>query len=177
MEEYQEFLKEIKKVKSKRVHKISGSLGIKDAYNHYRRNRPKEKKFVVKESDYFAIIRRLNEVIADQLSKGYEIKLPYRTGSLLVEKFKISPKINEEGKLVFKAPIDWDATLKLWFESPIDKENKTLVKTEKREIFKVVYCKKNANYINSSFVMFSPTRSLKNKIKEELKEGYIQKPH
>ena len=76
---------------------------------------------------------------------------------------------------ISRAPIDWDATLKLWYESPEDKENKTLVKTEKRDIFKVVYNKKNVNYNNNSLIMFSPTRTLKTKIKEELKEGYIQK--
>ena len=175
MGDYNEFAKEVKKVTSKRTHKVSGSLGVKDAYNHYRKNRPKEKKFAITESDYFKIIRMLNEVVASQLSKGYEIKLPYRTGSLLVERFKIEPKIDENGKLVFRAPIDWDATLKLWYESPEDKENKTLVKTEKRDIFKVVYNKKNVNYNNNSLIMFSPTRTLKTKIKEELTEGYIQK--
>ena len=175
MGEYKEFINNIKKVQGPRNHKVTGSLGVKDAYNHYRKNRPKESKFVIKEADYFSMIRRLNEVVASQLSKGVEIKLPYRVGSLYIEKRNIAPKLDTNGKLIFKAPIDWDATLKLWFESPEDKANKTLIKTDKRDIYKVIYNKKGVNYINSSLVTFTPTRELKSKIKEEIKEGYIQK--
>ncbi len=177
MGDYSEFIKRIKKVTSPRKHKITNSLGVKDAYNHYRKNRPREKKFVVHESDYFKIIRRLNQGVSDQLLKGQEIKLPYRVGSLYVEMFQIAPKINEEDKLVFRAPIDWDSTLKLWYESPEDKKNKTLVKTESRKIYKIVYSKRNANYTNSSLVMFSPNRTLKAKVRDEVKEGYIQKTY
>lgn len=175
MENYKEFIKNVKKVSGNRIHKVTNSLGVKDCFNHYRKNRPREKKFVVSEKDYFRIIRTLNAEIATQLSKGYEVKLPYRVGSLLVEKFEISPRLDENGKLVFRAPIDWDATLKLWYESPEDKENKTLLKIEQREICKVVYNKKNVTYTNNSFVMFSPTRELKRKIKKELTYGYVPK--
>lgn len=175
MEGYKNFIKDVKKVSGPRKHKLTNSLGVKDAYNHYRKNRPKEKKFVVVEKDYFKIIRTLNEIVASQLSKGYEVKLPYRVGSLLVEKFEVAPRIDENGKLVFRAPIDWDATLKLWYESPEDKANKTLLKIEQREICKVVYNKKNVTYPNNSFVMFTPTRELKSKIKKEMTYGYVNK--
>lgn len=177
MENYNEFIKKIKKVSEHRTHKIHNSLGVKDAFNHYRKTRPREKKFVVSERDYFKVIRLLNEAVATQISKGFEIKLPYRIGSLLVESFEIAPKLDENGKLVFRAPIDWDATLKLWYDNPEEKENKTLIKTEKRNISKVVYNKRNVNYNNSSLIMFSPTRDLKLKIKKELVEGYTQKKY
>ena len=94
----------------------------------------KEKKFVIDEKTHAIIIRRINELVADKISKGYEIRFPYKMGGILIESFEISPKINSEGKLVFNAPIDWDATLKLWYESEEDRKNKTLLKTEKRNI-------------------------------------------
>jgi hypothetical protein len=46
-----------------------------------------------------------------------------------------------DGKLVTNLPIDWDATLKLWYEDKESFENKTLVRVESEEIFKVYYNK------------------------------------
>ena len=173
--EFNDYIKQVKKVSSKRNHKIINSLGIKDAYYYYRKNRPKEKKFVIDEKTHAIIIRRINELVADKISKGYEIRFPYKMGGILIESFEISPKINNEGKLVFNAPIDWDSTLKLWYESEEDRKNKTLIKTEKRNIYKIIYNKKNINYKNKGYVTFSATRELKQKIKKESAQGYIQK--
>lgn len=172
-EEYNEFLKKIKKVTGKRNHKITNSLGVKDAYIYYRKNRPKEKKFVIIEKDYFNIIRSINNIVAQQVAKGVELKLPYRFGSLLVEQRKLEPKLDENGKLIYRAPIDWDATLKLWYENAEDKENKTLVKTEQRTIYKITYSKKKAKYTNEGFVIFSPNRELKKQVQKETINGYI----
>ena len=70
MEQLSEFKKKIKKVNSSRVHKITGSLGVYDAYKNYRKHRPKEKKYVLTESQYFSIVRQINNLLADELSVG-----------------------------------------------------------------------------------------------------------
>jgi hypothetical protein len=41
----------------------------------------------------------------------------------------------KNGKLKVSAPIDWDKTLKLWYEDEESFNKKTLVKVEEKEIF------------------------------------------
>jgi len=46
-----------------------------------------------------------------------------------------------DGKLVTNLPIDWDATLRLWYEDKESFDNKTFVRVENEEIYKVYYNK------------------------------------
>jgi len=148
-ESYSEFIKNIKKVKSKRIHKITHSLGVRDAMNHYRKNRPKESKFVLSPEEYYTIIRSINRLIGEQLLRGTAIKLPYRSGSFYIEKINRSPKLDINGKLVYRAPIDWDATLRLWYESEEDYKNKTILKTSDKVGYRFHYDKRGVVYANN----------------------------
>ena len=51
----QEFLNTIKNVCGSRKHKIKNSYGVNDAFKYYRKNRSKNAKRLLDESDYFAI--------------------------------------------------------------------------------------------------------------------------
>ena len=42
----QDFINKAKKVSGPRKHKVRNSLGVYDAYKFYRKNKPKEKKFI-----------------------------------------------------------------------------------------------------------------------------------
>lgn len=167
--EYTEFIDTIKNVKGSRTHKISNSYGVYDAFKFYRKNKPNQSKFVLKESQYFAIIRNINESYSEQLLKGFDIEFPERMGKVELRKYILEPRLDDQGKLIYKAPIDWDATLKLWYESEEDRNNKTLVKVEAKESFRVIYNKHKANYNNKAFYTFHLTRSIKKKISQAAK--------
>ena len=70
-------------------------------------------------------------------------------------------------------PIDWDRTLKLWSEDEKAYKERTLVKVEEKEIFKVFYNRRNANYENKSFYEFEVNRDLKRRLKQRIKSGAI----
>ena len=57
--ELREFKRRIKKVNGPRVYSIRNSLGVYDAYKQYRKTKPKDKKYILSESQYFSIIRRI----------------------------------------------------------------------------------------------------------------------
>ena len=59
--EEQEFLNKVRKVKESRNHKVKNSYGIYDGYKFYRKNKPNDPKYVLTESQYFAITRKVNE--------------------------------------------------------------------------------------------------------------------
>ena len=69
----------------------------------------------MKEGEFYKIIRRVNQYLAEELSNGHEIHLPHRLGILELRKRPTRIEI-VDNKLVTTLPIDWDATLKLWYE-------------------------------------------------------------
>lgn len=167
-----EFRRNILNVNGNRHHKVNNSYGVYDAYKYYRKHKPKDREYILSESQYFAIIRQINNLLADELVQGNEVSFKAHMGNLELRKIEISPKI-VNGSLVFHAPIDWDKTIKLWYEDEESFRNKTLIKVEEREIFKIYYNKSKANYENKSFYEFSVNRELKKRIAGKIKEGRI----
>ena len=92
-------------------------------------------------------------------------------GTLEIRKYKISPRIDEDGNLVFEAPIDWDRTLKLWHEDRQAYLDKVLIKVENREVFKTIYNRTRAVYENKSFYLFTLNEGIQKKIRNKIREG------
>lgn len=168
--EEEEFLSRVKKVDGPREHHVRGSWGVYDAYKWYRKNKPSDRKYVLTESQYFAIIRRINMALREELINGNDVKLPCKMGQLEVRKYL--PTITTEGKKIkTNLPIDWNATLKLWYEDKEAYEDRFLVRINVPEIYKIFYNKNLANYNNKSFYQFTPNRELKLGLKHSIKEN------
>lgn len=170
MEELGDFIKKTRKVNGPRKHKINHSYGVYDGYKYYRKNKPKGSKYVLTESQYFAIIRAINTILAFNLAKGNEITLPCHMGTLEIRKSETYIKL-ENSKLKTNLPIDWDKTLKLWYEDSESYKDKTLIRMEEKELFRVFYNKYKANYNNKSYYQFTPNRNLKLQLKINVKNG------
>ena len=136
----EEFIREVRRLNDTRIHKVTGSIGVYQAYKYIRKHKWYDIGRPLKEGEFYRIVRKINEYLAQELCKGKEIKLPNRMGTLEIRK-KPSRLSIVEGKLVTNLPIDWDATLKLWYEDEESFNNKTLVRVENEEIFKVYYNK------------------------------------
>lgn len=166
------FRRKILKIDEHRVHKVRNSYGIYDGYKYYRRNKPKEHKYILTESQYFFITRRVNKLLGELLINGEDITLPYRLGRLEIRKYEA--KITTDGKKIkTNLPIDWDRTLKLWYEDKESYKNKTLIKVEEKEIYKIYYNRIIAEYKNKSFFQFNVNRELKKELKQNIKKGKI----
>lgn len=171
--DYKEFINDLKGVKDNRHHKITKSYGVYDYYKRYRKNKPKDAEFRLTESQYFSIIRKINQHLATAILSEGSVKLPCSMGKIELRRYKIEPKIDQDGKLVYKAPIDWDATLKLWYEDKEEYDKKTLIKIISKDNFRIIYNKNNAQYANKSFFSFNINRELKKNIYEAAKDGII----
>jgi len=135
--------------------KVRNSWGVYDGYKYYRKNKPKESKYVLTESQYFAIIRRVNQILGDALALGEDITFPHHMGRLEIRKYIPKIKLKENGvKTSF--PVDWNKTLRLWYEDKEAYKNKTLVKVQKKEIFRIYYNRGVADYTNKTFYEFIP---------------------
>lgn len=171
---FQQFKSGILKNNEKRVSKIYNSYGVYDYFKYYRKVKPKDKRYIITEKVYYKILRSVYSKLAQYLSEGQEIILPCRMGTIEIRKIPIIPKIDSDGKLTYKAPINWEETLKLWYEDQEAYENKTLVKRDIREKYKIFYNKYTANYKNKSYYMFTPNREIKKALSKAILNNKIE---
>ena len=167
-----EFKSNIQKLHDSRKHKVTNSLGVYDAYKWIRKDKWKEIGQPLTEHEFYSIIRGVNKLLAENLINGEDITLPCRMGRLELRKYE--PKFKfKDNKLITNLPIDWNRTLKLWYEDEESHKKKTLVKMEEKELFKIYYNKSIANYNNKTFYQFNVNTELKKKLKSNIKEGNV----
>lgn len=163
---------EILKLNEPREHKVRNSLGVYDMYKLIRKNKWFDIGRPVKEHEFYAVVRQMNNLLADELLHGRDIVLPQRLGTLELRKYDAVMKFSN-GQIRTNLPIDWDRTLKLWEEDEEAYKERTLVKMEEKEIFKVFYNRSRANFNNKSFFEFEINRDLKRRLKQKIKSGAI----
>ena len=168
-----EFSAQVRRVGS-HPHKITGSWGVYDYFKFYRRTKPKEKKYILTESQYFAIIRKVNTILAESFVRGKEVHFPMRMGTIELRKTLKKPRLGPDGKVIFHTLIDWDKTIKLWYEDPEAYKNKTIIRQESREVFKTFYNKARATFENKSVYMFQLNKELKREISKNKRKGIIK---
>lgn len=169
---WNEFRSQVLKLNQPRSHKVSGSLGVYDAYKWIRKNKWLNIGTNISEHDFYSIIRGINNCLAEELIKGNDINLPYRLGRLEVRKYPVRMSIDGD-KVKTNLPIDWDTTLKLWYEDEDAYKNKVLIKQDVKEIFNVIYNRNKAAYNNKSYYEFSINRDIKRRMKQQIKEGKL----
>ena len=165
-----EFRRKVLKVDHSRNHKVKNSIGVYDIYKHIRKNKWYDIGQPITEHQFYTIIRQVNNVLADNLLKGNDIVFPNKMGRLEVRKYDASISI-KDGKVKTNLPIDWDRTLKLWSEDEEAYKERTLVKMEEKEIFKVCYNKTRADFPNKGFYQLQINRDLKIALKKKIKLG------
>ena len=165
-----EFRRRILKVNGPRKHKINNSLGVYHMYKFIRKNKWFDIDGPISEHDFYSIIRTINNYLAELLSRGHDINLPCQMGRLEIRKY--DTKITLQGdRVITNLPIDWNKTLKLWSEDEEAYQERTLIKSEEKEIFKVYYNRIKANYNNKSLYEFIVNRDLKRRLKQRIKSG------
>lgn len=156
--------------KGNRKAKVRNSYGVYDAYRNIRRNKWYDIGRPLKEKEFYSIIRGVNNLLADELSKGNSIVFPDKMGKLELRKQEVGASI-VNGKLKVTYPIDWGETLKLWFEDKEARKDKTLLRQNVKNTYKVKYCKYDATYENKSFYEFTLNRFIKKALKEKINNG------
>lgn len=173
-ESFEEFSRSIMNINGPRIHKVTNSYGVYDYFKFYRKNKPLDKKYVLTESQYFSIIRKVNEYLVKNLENDGITYLGGRLGTLEVRTFEIKPKIGEEGELIYNAPINWNATLKLWYEDEDAKSQKKLVKIISKEFCRFMYIRIKAYYKNKMYYDFAFNKELKIRVSNKIRNGKLQ---
>lgn len=169
---YSDFRKRIIRVEQPHTFKVTNSYGNKEAWRWLKKNKWLDLGQSITEREFGIIIKTINQYLQDQLIKGKDIILPHRMGRIEIRKFEAKLDF-KDGKVITNLPVDWDRTLKLWYEDNHAKENKTLIRQENRTRFGVHYDKTKANYNNKVFYQFIPNRSVKIGLKESIINGRL----
>ena len=170
--DYNEFTAEICKKRIKKLSKIRNSWGVYDAYKLIRKNKWYDIGRPVTEHEFYSIVRNVNNLLAEEIANGGTVTFPSRMGKLELRKFQKGVSL-VDGKLKITYPINWEDTLKLWFEDEEAKKNKTLVRNECDFVYHVRYDKYDATYENKSFYQFTLNRFIKIKLKDKILKGEI----
>ena len=173
IDSYKDFKSAIQGLQNTRTHKITNSLGVYDAYKYLRKNKWFNIDRPLTEHEFYQIIRRINNYLAEELINGNDIIFPNRMGKLELRKRNSLPIIDKKGNIKVTYAIDWDSTLKLWYDDEGAFNNKTLVKFPEKSIFRVKYNKSTANYENKSFMEFQVNRNIKTRLKQKIKNNEI----
>lgn len=162
-----------------RNHKVHCSYGANEYYVYYKQHGGQ-----LSRSDFGAVLKDLNLLIADKILEGYYFKMPARMGALAVTKKKEFIAF-KEGRAVTNRPIDFPATLKMWEEYPETKETKQLVRHLNKHtngyIYKVAYNRPYATFKNKSVYNCQINRYMKRKLAKNIFAGFeiealVQKP-
>lgn len=158
------------------VYAVNNSWGVYDYYKYYRHNRPRERSYYkMNEYQYYKLIRTVNEYLVDLLFSNARVELPDGLGELLIlnKPAKVSFK---DGKLITNRPVNWDATLRLWFEDPQAEKNKTLVRWDTDNVVNIVYRKTKSSFKNKSFYEFQVIRRIKQRLSSLIAEKAFETP-
>lgn len=167
-----EFRREVLKVNGPRKHRVSNSFGVYDSYKWIRKNKWLDIGRPLTEHEFYSIVRKINDLLADELVRGNDVTFPHRMGRLEIRKLKPIIRI-VDGRVETNLPIDWDRTLSLWNEDEESYKKRTLVKAEEKEVFKVYYNRMKCDFNNQSFYQFSVNRDIKKRLKQRIKEGQL----
>lgn len=163
--------------KETRVYTINNSYGVYDYWKFYIHNRPKQRSYYkMSSAQYYKLLRAVNEYLIEILLKNAQVVLPNKMGEIVVLKKTARVRLDEKGKIRTNRPINWDATIKLWFEDPEAEKNKTLVRWDNSDVINIRYKKATAVYNNSPFYNLQVTRVVKKLIASHLVEGTLETP-
>lgn len=152
--------------------KITGSLGVLDAYHWERDNGFPTIGHRVTHGAYSKIIRNIDKVLAEALSNGEEVLLPEYMGKLHLK--KVQPRTSvKDGKLKTTLPIDWGSTLKLWEEDEEAHKNKQLVRHEVRDVFRIHHSVYDRVFPNAWYFKFYPGHYLRQRLVEKAKNNEV----
>lgn len=164
METYREYSNKIRKVSEPRRINITNSYTTRNAFTYYRNNRIQTKDYVLQDVEFDKIIKRCNELIIEELCAGRDFSLPYGLGKLTLRKYKVRHS-RENNKLV-----DWNRTLKLWYEDKECEEEKFLVFSEDNYKYKLICNIYSSPCKNRKYFAFKPSRVLLKRINKLVSE-------
>lgn len=152
--------------------KVRGSWGVYNALKHIRKHGWYDIGRPVTEKEFYAIVRGVNKLLAEELANGQTVKFPMHMGVLELRKFQRGVSL-VDGKLKNTYPIDWHSTLLLWEQDEEAKKKKIRLRHENEWVYHIRYNRWRAKYENKSFYRFDLNTFIKRALSRNIKQGKV----
>lgn len=169
----EEFKTEVCKRTGEKNFKITDSWGIYDAYKKIRKQGWYDIGRPLKEHEFYSIVRKVNDLLAENIANGETVTFPCRMGKLELRREPRGVSIVQD-KLKISYPVNWEDTLRLWYEDAEARKNNILLRFENKEVYRTKYCKFDATYENKTFYEFALNRFIKRALKKNIDKGKIE---
>lgn len=151
---------------SKRNHRSINSNGIKEAWRWLKKNNFFGEEPVT-ELQLGTIVKKINELVVSEVSKGKDVTIPYLGRLTIVRKERVYKRDN--GKIITNLQVDWKKTLQLWAEDNASRIAKQLVFEDCSDVYHIKLYWNNVP--NRSFYKFFPSKNFKIKLRDNIKSG------
>jgi hypothetical protein len=152
---------------------VNNSWGVYDYFKYYRRTKPKGTKWVLTDVQYYAIFRRVNELLVENLLNTGLIEFPHRMGELTISKKKRPTYVDANGNTRIQRQIDWNSTFELWYDDAEAYRKKTFIYYENEDRTRVRYLKRKAVYKNKFYYDFKANRDITRRLLKGSVVSYI----
>lgn len=152
--------------------KVNSSWGVYDCYKKIRKNGWKGIGQPVTEKQFYAVIRGINMLMADNIANGITVKLPFKMGVLELRKYQRGVSL-VDGKLKNTYPIDWHNTLLLWEKDEEARRKRIRLRHENEWVYHVRYDKWKAGFNNKVFYQFALNTFIKRALSKNIKSGKV----
>lgn len=139
--------------------KINNSWGVRAYYKYYRQHRPKRKGWALDSMTFYAILRRTNQILADDLLKTGSVTFPCGLGGVKYMKSENGVYV-KNNKLKTTRIINWKETMALWQSDDDAYLNKYFIYFETKDKPIVFYDKHNTKFINRVFYHFDVNKTI-----------------
>lgn len=160
---YNEFRAEILKLSKPKRFKTTKTLHSKYIIRSVRKQYKESR--ILPEDTYSQLIRRIHELLIQELFENGSLKLPYRMGTVHITSLESKTYI-VDGELIRTTPVNWKDTLKLWYSNEKARAKKVLLRDTPHIVYTIKWSRSRVGFKNQQYYKFLPCRALKLKLKE-----------
>lgn len=171
---FEEFKAKVQKRNAPRCNRIKNSVGVRQGFLFLQKRKWVDVGQPLTEKQFQQIIRGVNKALSDVFIEKKILTFPYGMGVLEARATSTAARYGADGKLIIPKPIDWDATLKLWYEDPEAMEKKVLIRSMQPSRIVMAYQKPEGPVVNKNYFTFYPNRAINRTLATLLREGTIE---
>jgi hypothetical protein len=124
---------------------------------------------------YRKILCSINSLLLEATLKGEDIELPVDFGTIYARHIPVYIKLDEEGNVKTNRAINWNGTLKLWYEDKEARQNGQLVLQDnctKKPYIGLMF----GDFTNKKFLHLQPSTTIMRKVAKDMQQGLINLP-
>ena len=152
--------------------KVRNSWGVYDALKYIRKHGWMDIGRTVTEKEFYAIVRGINKLLAEEIANGQTVKFPLHMGKLELKKFQRGVSF-VDGKLKNTYPIDWHNTMLLWEQDEEAKKRRIILRHENEWVYQVRYDSWMAMYEHKKLYRFALNTFIKWALSKNIKQGKV----